>query len=309
MRSCLVQSFGLRRSAVIPAAAALAVSFGAYAALAQQVVSPARNNWAVNHTLVTPQGQVQGRSGPVAGGAGTPFQRIDPRLYDQSYIGVTQYRGPYTLQPGMIGQQPSGATVVAANSGNFSAGGGATALPAPGERDALGRRETDKAPSIYASGKLLQELNFGLHYHDAAIFGNREEDGVALSFEAIFRTFEFLDDIGAPRPTIGGYVNTAGDTSYAYAGVTWTWDDVLTENLFVNLFLGLTVHNGGLTRFGGQSGKEFGSRIIFREAAEFGYRFGGKHGISLLVDHISNANTSGNNEGLDSVGIRYGYRF
>ena len=180
-----------------------------------------------------------------------------------------------------------------------------------GERDALGRREPidPDGPSKYASGSFLQELNFGLHYHDAAVFGNREEDGVAISAEAIFRTWAFLDDIGAPRPTLGAYLNTAGDTSYAYAGVTWSFEEVILDDAFINLFLGLTIHNGGLTRFGGQSGKEFGSRIIFREAVELGYRFGGRHGVSFLVDHISNANTSGNNEGLDSVAIRYGYRF
>jgi hypothetical protein len=50
---------------------------------------------------------------------------------------------------------------------------------------------------------------------------------------------------------------------------------------------------------------------LFREAAEVGWNFYGKDSISIRLDHISNANLWGEetNEGLDTLGIFYGYRF
>ena len=57
--------------------------------------------------------------------------------------------------------------------------------------------------------------------------------------------------------------------------------------------------------------KELGSSLLFREAAEIGWNFYGKDSISIRLDHISNANLWGEdtNEGLDTLGIFYGYRF
>jgi len=52
-----------------------------------------------------------------------------------------------------------------------------------------------------------------------------------------------------------------------------------------------------------------GLRLLSREALEIGYQFGDHHALSVMLDHISNANTASNNEGLDSLGVRYGYRF
>ena len=51
--------------------------------------------------------------------------------------------------------------------------------------------------------------------------------------------------------------------------------------------------------------------MLFREAAEIGWNFYGKDSISLRIDHISNANLwgEGTNEGLDTFGIVYSYRF
>ena len=51
--------------------------------------------------------------------------------------------------------------------------------------------------------------------------------------------------------------------------------------------------------------------MLFREAVEIGWNFYGKDSISLRFDHISNANLWGEdtNEGLDTFGIVYSYRF
>ena len=51
--------------------------------------------------------------------------------------------------------------------------------------------------------------------------------------------------------------------------------------------------------------------MLFREAAEIGWNFYGNDSISLRLDHISNAHLWGEdaNEGLDTFGIIYSYRF
>ena len=55
--------------------------------------------------------------------------------------------------------------------------------------------------------------------------------------------------------------------------------------------------------------KELGSRVLFYLATELGYRITPKHSVSLRVDHMSNASLADNNEGLDTVGLIYGYHF
>ncbi len=55
--------------------------------------------------------------------------------------------------------------------------------------------------------------------------------------------------------------------------------------------------------------KALGSRVLFHIPFEIGLRFNERHSISIYFEHTSNANTRANNEGLDDIGIRYGYRF
>ena len=42
---------------------------------------------------------------------------------------------------------------------------------------------------------------------------------------------------------------------------------------------------------------------------EAGWRFDEHNSLSVYFDHISNGNTADVNEGLDDLGVRYGYRF
>src|SRR3546814_2695847 len=74
----------------------------------------------------------------------------------------------------------------------------------------------------------------------------------------------------SPRPHIGTSVNTSGDTSQAYFGLTWGWD--VFGPLFLEASLGGAVHNGETTS--DEPGvKELGCSIPFRESISVGYRF------------------------------------
>src|SRR3546814_17393937 len=70
----------------------------------------------------------------------------------------------------------------------------------------------------------LSEVRLGGLAHDVGVFGRSEEDGFDVNAELLFVYPEFLKVIWSPRPHIGTSVNTSGDTSQAYFGLTWGWD-------------------------------------------------------------------------------------
>jgi lipid A 3-O-deacylase len=55
--------------------------------------------------------------------------------------------------------------------------------------------------------------------------------------------------------------------------------------------------------------KALGSRVLFHVPLELGWRWGRRNSVSLYSCHISNAGLAEENEGLDNIAIRYGYRF
>ncbi len=166
--------------------------------------------------------------------------------------------------------------------------------------------ERDRRPGATRFG--LSELRIGAGHHDSGVFGRNEEDGYVVTLEARFAPFSggFWNKIWQPRPFLGVNLNTAGDTSSAYFGLNWDWN--FWGSAFASLDLGGALHNGELTTTRLDK-KELGSRILFREAIEVGYRFSKRHALSLRLDHISNASLTDQNEGLDTVTLVYGYRF
>ena len=154
----------------------------------------------------------------------------------------------------------------------------------------------------------ISELRLGVLHHDGGVFGRNKEDGFDVSIEARFARFTggFWDTIWQPRAHLGTNINSAGDTSSVYAGLTWDWQ--IWGPVFFSLDLGGAVHDGE-TSTAELDRKELGSRVLFREAVEIGYRYQGHHALSLRLDHISSASLTDNNEGLDTLGVVYGYSF
>jgi lipid A 3-O-deacylase len=152
----------------------------------------------------------------------------------------------------------------------------------------------------------MSELRLGLLDHDVSFLGHGKEGGLDVNAELLFDSPRFLKAVWAPRPHVGVSVNTTGDTSQLYAGLTWTWEPV--ERLFVDVSLGGAIHNGKLDDASGDR-KELGSRALFRESLSLGYRIDDRNSLSIYFDHESNARLAHNNEGLNNFGIRWGYRF
>jgi lipid A 3-O-deacylase len=162
-------------------------------------------------------------------------------------------------------------------------------------------------PAAAQDGGFVSSVRVGVLAHDYGPFTVHDEDAVDLNLEVLFASPDFLEPILAPRPHIGVTVNSRSDaTDQLYAGLTWSFD--LTDSLFFEIGGGGAVHNGETGRVPGDR-TLLGCRFLFRGLAGLGLRLAEQHSLSLHFDHISNAYLCGENEGLETVGIRYGYDF
>ena len=165
----------------------------------------------------------------------------------------------------------------------------------------------------------ISELRFGVMGHDVRFpsrhkfhmpnpFSNRYEGGLNLNPEVIFTSPDWLEWAYSPRPRVGISINTSGDTSSAYTSLGWdtAWDN----GIYLDGFFGLAVHDGELTE-GNDKGKiEFGSRVLFHLGGDIGWRWDDHNGIALVWEHMSNGSMlASKNQGIDSLGLRYSYRF
>jgi lipid A 3-O-deacylase len=155
----------------------------------------------------------------------------------------------------------------------------------------------------------VSELRFGVLAHNRRPIASKTESGAQVNMEARFASPGFLSILFEPRPTVGASINTAGDTSFLYGGLTW--GGFVWKGLFVEGFFGMSVHDGWLDSHDPDPPRRLmGSRVVFREALEFGYRFLDVHSLSFMVDHYSNAGwIAKRNQGNDDFGLRYGYKF
>lgn len=166
------------------------------------------------------------------------------------------------------------------------------------------------------------ELVLGVLDHDSKAIGGREK-GADINPEVILWS-PITDDMIAnappwlhwalqPRPTIGGDINTAGMTNQAYVGATWSWylghnlfnpgDGIVLDYFFGPGFNDGQIHNGNSRR------KALGSFILFREGLDLGYEINPRWVISAHIDHISNGGLAKENQSINDLGIRLGYRF
>jgi hypothetical protein len=155
---------------------------------------------------------------------------------------------------------------------------------------------------------LIDEVKIGVQAHDVPDLwsGFRLEHGVDINGEILFSpSLPFLLG-GSIRPAFGATVNASGDTSRLYLDARWQFDGPC--GLFFGLGLGGTIHDGNLTP-SDPDRKALGSRVLFHIPLEIGYRFDSHNSLSLFFDHMSNGYTAKYNEGMDNLGIRYGYKF
>jgi hypothetical protein len=158
-------------------------------------------------------------------------------------------------------------------------------------------------------GGFISEVKIGAQLHDTPYMWsgfNVEPYTVDLNMEVLFGPgVRFWG--GTLRPALGATINFNGDTSKAYLDARWE-KDFAYRNMFLGLGLGIAVHNGE-TFTPDPNLKELGRRVLFHPNVEIGQRLDEHSSISIYFEHISNASTADKNQGLDTLGIRYGYRF
>ena len=112
---------------------------------------------------------------------------------------------------------------------------------------------------------------------------------------------------GDVAPFVGAtWTPARGKVDKAYAGISLEWN---LEPAILRLGLGGVVHNGkvddpatnGIRR-------QFGSRVLFHIPVELGLAVAPGTRLSLYFDHMSNAGLARLNPGMDSLGIRIGWR-
>jgi len=166
-----------------------------------------------------------------------------------------------------------------------------------------------QAPPEKASGPgIFCGFRLGLLAHDVGGLWShtRAEGGMDMNAEIVFWKPSFRLWEGVILPNLGLSINSQGDTSKVYGGLLWEF--LFNNALFLNSGIGLAVHNGQLESDDANK-KQLGSHILFRIPIEFGFTIYERHRISILFDHISNAYLASPNEGLDTLGVRYGFQF
>lgn len=155
---------------------------------------------------------------------------------------------------------------------------------------------------------VFSELRFGASAHEIS---GPESGSLAITGEVLFaKPFQLANpayDFLIPRLHLGGSLNTAGDTSFAYAGFTWTYD--ITQRFFVEASFGGAIHDGDTGYVVSAGRNALGCSPLFRESLGLGYRFTENWSVVANVEHMSNAGLCDNNRGLTNVGAKVGYRF
>lgn len=153
-----------------------------------------------------------------------------------------------------------------------------------------------------------EELFGGVYAHDVETVLTRSGFERGMDFQLGWRggRVEALRVIGAPSPHAFVSVNSAGDTNYAAAGLSWK----LGRPLYIRPGVGLAVHDGPGRVVPGDGRIDFGSRVLFELEFGVGYQLNEQVSVEANWVHLSHAQLfSPQNPGIDNIGVRLNYRF
>lgn len=108
---------------------------------------------------------------------------------------------------------------------------------------------------------------------------------------------------GELQPYVFGALNTAGDTSYAAAGLSAKFG----RRVYIRPGLGIAVHTGSAARFENPFNDklEFGSRVLFEPELGIGVQVTPRISAEASLVHMSHGTIfSGQNPGIDNIGVR-----
>lgn len=166
------------------------------------------------------------------------------------------------------------------------------------------------------------EARLGAFYHGV---GSREEGTFDASGSIVTPRLNFFGVTGfwaqaIPRLQLGGNLNTAGRTSFAYLDILYTIP--ITKWLFFEPSFGGAIHSGGV--LGSPTTSDLGCHELFHETASLGVAINRHWQVLGTFEHLSNGKALGfdcgtnqpgisifgsGNQGLNNYGFRLGYAF
>jgi lipid A 3-O-deacylase len=152
------------------------------------------------------------------------------------------------------------------------------------------------------------EARFGAAFYDTGFLTRPVRiSGGAANGEMLFSSPDFLDAIGSPRPYVGVDIGIATDPiHFFYAGLNWDYH--FTQRFYVSGSVGGAIHTAA-DLVNPPTQRALGSRLLFHLGAAIGYDFTPNLTGQIYTNHFSNAGLDNTNEGHDSSGVRFGYRF
>ena len=160
------------------------------------------------------------------------------------------------------------------------------------------------------AGSIISEARLGVYYHNMEDYG---ETGIDLNAEILFNELPgsygnpFLDFILKPRPHIGADLNLDGNTSFAYAGFSWTAE--IFGPVFIEGVFGGALHNGETGNGNYPNRADMGCAWAFHEAVSIGVTLQDEWRVMGTLEHFSNAGLCDRNSGITNAGVRVGKLF
>ena len=156
-----------------------------------------------------------------------------------------------------------------------------------------------------ASPAKADELFAGIASQDIATPVAMDTGAEGVDFQLGYRgnRIEALSFIGKPSPYILASLNSAGDTSFGVAGLSWK----IGDKIYARPGIGIAIHDGpklAIAADGSQT--QLGSRVLFAPELALGMRLSDNVDVEASFLHLSHARifNSVQNPGLDSIGLR-----
>ncbi len=157
------------------------------------------------------------------------------------------------------------------------------------------------AALFLATPAAAQELFGGLYKHNVDTplsIGDGLEQGV--DFQIGYRAGKILGHLPL-EPYVFGALNSAGDTSFAAAGLSWKFG----HRFYVRPGIGIAIHNGSADKVFRTDRIAFGSRVLFEPELGLGARLTDRLSLEASWVHLSHGQLFGReNPGIDTIGAR-----
>lgn len=158
----------------------------------------------------------------------------------------------------------------------------------------------------FAPATRADEVFAGVYVHavDTPLTLRTDEGGADLELGYRFDRVAALGFLGKPAPYLIGSLNSAGDTSFAGAGLSWKLG---RGAIYIRPEIGVVIHDGPSRRIAANGQHlELGSRVLFEPGIGIGTRLGERASLEASWTHISQGRIFNReqNPGIDMWGAR-----